>query len=100
MTIPQPGADPRTYIDVNNSLLARVPVLLETSHVTIPGTETLGVITFRAATTTFTALVTKAELQRWIREFQKLDGQMSSAGLIVAGPGNAVPPGPNGRPGA
>jgi hypothetical protein len=93
LTIPQPGPDPRTYIDVNNPLLARSPCRLEVSTVTYPGTETLAVDTIRTPTTTLTVQLTKSELLTWIKVLQEQADGMSSTSLITASPGQSAWPG-------
>jgi hypothetical protein len=97
VTVPQPGPDPRTYIDVNNPLLARSPSRLEASTVTYPGTGTLAVVTTRTPTTTLTVMLTRTELLTWIKVLQDQADGMSSTSLITASPGQSAWPGANGR---
>lgn len=98
--MPQPGPDPRTYIDVNNPLLDRVPARLEVSTVTIPGTGTLAIDTIRTATTTLTVMLTKAELTTWIAVLQDQADGMSGAGLITGAVSQPGSQGANGHLGA
>ena len=80
--VPPGGPDPRTYLDIRNTLLGRVPALLETGSVTAPQ-GTLGIVTIRTASTTMTVLVTRDELADWIRVLQDQLGKLSSTRLVT-----------------
>jgi hypothetical protein len=53
------------FLDMANTLLAKVPVSLDTGTIDIPGAGRLGIATFRSATTTMSPILTAAELDHW-----------------------------------
>jgi hypothetical protein len=80
--------------DIGNSLLAKVPTMLAVGVVETPDGQ-LAMLTFRTASTTFTALADATELKRWMDLQTGLYSTMSKGGLIVAR--GALPPiSPNG----
>ncbi len=83
---------PLSFIDPGNPLLAKVDIKMDTGTISMPGQGTIGVVTIRTASTTFTVLLTREELKSWAGMLAGLAASMSSSGLIVSGNGQLTPP--------
>jgi hypothetical protein len=71
-----------SFLDAANTLLARVPVRMETGTIDIPGAGRLGIVTFRSATTTMSPILTAAELDDWAGVLTDLAAAVRSAVLV------------------
>jgi hypothetical protein len=74
----------QVFIDPANTLLAQTAVSLQTGTINVPGTPAKGVLTFRSATTTFTAILNAADLKSWSKTIAELADSMSGSGLTIA----------------
>lgn len=83
-----------TPADMGNGLLAETPANLTTSLANTPSGQRM-VMTIRTPSATVSVFLNGQDAQRWGDQIRGLAAQMSSAGLIVAGPGlpdgNGVP---------
>ena len=73
-------------VDAANGLLSEVPAQFTTALMQTPHGQRLA-LTIRTASTTLTVLLGAADARSWAGHITGAADQMSSAGLIVAGPG-------------
>lgn len=84
--MPQQPAAP---FDTGNGLLSETPAQLTTSLIDTPAGQRMA-LTIRTASTTLTVVLGQADAKVWGSNVTALAGQMSGAGLVIAGPGAAV----------